>query len=79
MIVTTSNPGQCAGGQHLHVDVTIGGQTRRLQFAAGEITRPLTLDEMREFMLTLLRIEWRTAGGNRLLFRTGIDGKSWDL
>ncbi len=79
MIVTTSNPGQCAGGNHLHVDVTIGGQTRRLQFSAEELTRPLTLDDLREFMLIPLRIEWYAAGGNRAAFRTRIAGKSWDI
>ena len=79
MIVTTSNPGQCSGGQHLHVDVTIGGVTRELQFSPDDLTRPLTLEDMREFMLTLLRLEWRSAAGNRLLFATAITGKSWNL
>lgn len=79
MILTTTNPSVCSGGNHLHVDVTIGPRTKRVEFGRDELLAPLDLDEVRQMVLTLLKLEWRAAGGNPAAFRVAIANKSWDL
>lgn len=79
MILATANPSLCSGGNHFAVDVTIGPRTRRVEFGRDELTAPLDLDEIRDMLLTLLKLEWRAAGGNAATFRAAISGKTWDL
>jgi hypothetical protein len=79
MILSTTNPTLCAGGNHFAVDVTIGGKTRRVHFGRDELTSPLDIDEIRNMLLGLLKLEWRSSGENPVAFRNAINGKSWDL
>ncbi len=84
MILTTSNPGLCSGGNHFGVDVTVGARTKRVEFGRDELQAPLDVEEIRQMVLTLLKLEWRAAGasnpGNQAAaFRAAIANKSWDL
>lgn len=79
MILTTSNPGLCSGGNHFGVDVTVGPRTKRVEFGRDELLAPLDIDDIRQMVLTLLKLEWRAAGGNAATFRAAIANKSWDL
>lgn len=51
--------GICTGQNHLHMDVTVNGNTRNYTFEADEILAPITEEMIRDTIVTVLRLHLR--------------------
>ena len=57
----------CAGGCHAVINYTLdGAASRQMRIDKDEIRKPLTLQEVDEAMLTILRVKARDATRNQI-------------